>query len=133
MGSNVQKTVLAKLETLVMKEVWKRGRATVHEVRDALDEKRNLAYTTILTTLRNLEKKGFLEHELEGRSHVYTPKIDEKTVEASSISNLLYSLFDGSKVKLVQALFEAEPLTKEEYEDLKQAILDRKKRESRHE
>jgi len=133
MGSNNPKTVLAELETLVMKEVWKRGRATVHEVRDALGGRRNLAYTTILTTLRNLEKKGFLEHELEGRSHVYTPMIDEKTVEASSISQLLYNLFDGSKVKLVQALFEAEPLTKEEYEDLKQAILERKKRESRHE
>ncbi|HQH71075.1 MAG TPA: BlaI/MecI/CopY family transcriptional regulator [bacterium] len=116
------KLVLAELETLVMKEVWKRGRATVHEVRGALRGKRDLAYTTILTTLRNLEKKGFLAHEVDGRSHVYVPRVEEGAVRQSTLRTLLDNLFDGSKVRLVQTLFEEEPLSPEEYESLRRTI-----------
>ncbi len=133
MTGRQKKLVLAELETLVMKEVWKRSRATVHDVRDALKDRRKLAYTTILTTMRNLEKKGFLDHEMDGRSHVYIPKVDEKTVERSTVRLMLDGLFDGSKVRLVNALFEDESLSETEFEKLRKKILELRDPEEHHE
>lgn len=121
--------LLADLETLIMKEVWKRGRATVHEVRDALHRQRKLAYTTILTTMRNLERKGFLVHELEGRSYVYLPKVDQETVARSTVQDLLERLFDGSTAQFVNALFEEKQLSGEQFEKLRREILELRRRE----
>ena len=121
--------LLADLETLIMKEVWKRGRATVHEVRDALHQQRKLAYTTILTTMRNLERKGFLVHELEGRSYVYLPTVDQETVARSTVQDLLERLFDGSTAQFVNALFEEKQLSGEQFEKLRREILELRRRE----
>ncbi len=123
MTNQETKLVLAELETLVMKQVWKKGRATVHDVRDALKQTRKLAYTTILTTMRNLEKKGFLYRELEGRSHVYLAKVQQSAVQKNALSSLLHSLFGGSKELLVNALYEEENLSREEFEKLRESIM----------
>lgn len=133
MSTQRSKLILAELETLVMKEIWRLGKATVHDVRDALKSKRKLAYTTILTTLRNLERKGFLEHEQEGRSYVYLPAVRERDVERSTLRSMIEGLFDGSRLRLVNALFEDETLTEEEYEKLSAAILERRQQEKTHE
>lgn len=133
MSNSKPKLVLAELETLVMKEIWRRGKASVHDVRDALQSKRKLAYTTILTTLRNLERKGFLGHEQEGRSYVYIPAVQEREVERSALRNIIDGLFDGSRLRLVNALFEDENLTEEEYRKIKAAILESRKQEKKHE
>ncbi|MBI1388226.1 MAG: MarR family transcriptional regulator [bacterium] len=120
---------MGELETLVMKEVWKRGRATVHDVRDALQQQRPMAYTTVLTTLRNLEKKGYLHHEAEGRMHVYIPVVDHQTAARASVHEVLQRFFDGSKARLANALFEEEPLTQKEFEALRREIMELRKRE----
>ena len=85
MAKNPNRLVLGDLETLIMKEIWRQGRATVHAVRNALKTRRKLAYTTVLTTLRNLERKGFLHHEKEGRTFVFMPSIDEGTMARSTV------------------------------------------------
>ena len=126
-----QATLQGDLETMVMKEVWRRGRATVHEVRDSLSSHRKPAYTTILTTLRNLERKGFLDHELEGRSHAYIPKVDQETVARSSVRELLDRLFEGSPAQLVNALFDEEGMSMEQFETLRREILDWRKQEKK--
>ncbi|HOE12811.1 MAG TPA: BlaI/MecI/CopY family transcriptional regulator [bacterium] len=126
-----QTTLQGELETMVMKEVWRRGRATVHEVRDSLSSHRKPAYTTILTTLRNLERKGFLDHELEGRSYVYIPKVDQETVARSLVRDLLNRLFEGSPARMVNALFEEEGMSMEQFETLRREILDWRKQEKK--
>ena len=113
---------LGDLEMSVMKAVWRLGRATVHDVRGGL-EGRQLAYTTVLTTLRNLEKKGFLTHEVDGRSHVYAPLVAEREVERSTLGELLESVFDGSRARLVNALFAESDLTKTELERLRREVM----------
>jgi predicted transcriptional regulator len=97
-------------------------------VRDALPN-RKLAYTTVLTTLRNLEKKGYLEHEVEGRAHVDLPAIEERAVERSSLMDLLDREFDGSRVRLVDALLDGSDLSDEEVEDLRRRIEDLREEE----
>ena len=111
------------LEIVIMKEVWKQGRATVHDVRNALRSQRKLAYTTVLTTMRNLEKKGFLIHEMDGRSHVYLPTVDQETVARFTAKDLLERFFDGSRAHFVNALFDDEQLSTEQFEHLRREIL----------
>jgi len=133
MAKKPKKLNLGELETLVMKEVWKRGRATAHQVRDAIESRRNLAYTTILTTLQNLEKKGFLNHDIEGRANVYYPTVEAREVQRSVLHSMLDVLFDGSKAELVNTLFEEEPLSKSEFESLRKRILKIREEEKDHE
>ncbi|MFH1738961.1 MAG: BlaI/MecI/CopY family transcriptional regulator [bacterium] len=121
------------LEILIMKEVWKQGRATVHDVRDALRNQRKLAYTTVLTTMRNLEKKGFLVHETDGRSYVYLPLVDRETVARFTARDLLERFFDGSRAQFVNALFNDEQLSTEQFERLRREILDLRQREEENE
>ncbi len=122
--------LLGGLETRIMKHVWSTGRATVHDVRRAITGKRKLAYTTVLTTLQNLEKKGFLTHETKGRSYVYVPLVDEGSVARRTVLELLDRLFDGSRARLVNALFDDEHLTEEQFERLRRKILELRSKES---
>ena len=120
---------LGDLEARVMKTVWGLGRATVHEVRKALPGRRRLAYTTVLTTLRNLERKGFLTHEMKGRSHVYVPAVDENEVARTNVRDLLDRLFDGSRLRLVETLFTEEDLSEDEVAAIEEMIRGMKRRE----
>jgi predicted transcriptional regulator len=132
MTQEPKRLVLGDLETLIMKEIWRQGRATVHGVRNALKSRRKLAYTTILTTLRNLERKGFLHHETEGRTFVFMPSIDEGTMARTTVRELLERFFDGSAARLVNALLEEKALSREEFEKLRLKILElRRKKEGK--
>lgn len=69
---------LHELETEVMDEVWDRGRATVHQVRDAINARssKERAYTTVMTVMTRLVDKGLLQRERDGRHHVYVPVLE---------------------------------------------------------
>ncbi len=60
---------LGDLQLDVMNVIWGRGSATVAEVHAVLREEREIAYTTVLSTMRNLEKRRFLKHSVEGKAH----------------------------------------------------------------
>ena len=113
-----------ELETAIMKEVWRRGQATVREVYETLRLTRSLAYTTVMSTMQNLKKKGLLDHRTVGRSYVYSPRVDRGAVERSSATELLDRLFGGSVERFANALFEDEDLSAESFEALRKRILD---------
>ncbi len=108
------------LELEVMKVVWRLTRATVNDVLDNIDRK--LAYTTIATTMKSLEKKGFLSHQVDGRTFVYQPLVKEAEITHSMLSDLLERLFDNSAEKLVNTLLEVRQTTPEEHNRL-QALI----------
>ena len=108
------------LELEVMKVVWKLTRATVNDVLDNIDRK--LAYTTVATTMKSLEKKGFLSHEVEGRTFVYQPLVKETEITHSMLSDLLERLFDNSAEKLVNTLLEVRQTSVDEHNRL-QALI----------
>jgi predicted transcriptional regulator len=129
----MDKPRLGHLETKVMKEVWRGKRVTVHDVRDALRRsKSSLAYTTVLTTLRNLEEKGLVGHDVKGRSHVYFPVVAERAMARSVLEDVLHRLFDGSRVHLVNALLDGEKLSKREFEALRRQVLEVRRKEEGH-
>lgn len=123
-----KRSILTKLELHLMKVIWKQGKATVHEVQQALNPKDSLAYTTILTMLRVLEKKGFLKHDVDGRTYVYYPTIKQDEVTQGMVSDLLDRLFDGSKIEFINALLDVEKISQDELQTLKQLIDEKEKR-----
>ena len=108
------------LELEVMKIVWKLRQATVNDVLDNIDRK--LAYTTIATTMKSLEKKGFLAHQVIGRTFLYEPLVKEAEITHSMLSDLLEHLFDNSAEKLVNALLEVRQTGTAEHDCLQQLI-----------
>ena len=111
---------LHPLELEVMKVVWKLTRATVNDVLDNIDRK--LAYTTVATTMKSLEKKGFLSHQVDGRTFVYQPLVKEMEITHSMLSDLLERLFDNSAEKLVNTLLKVRQATPEEHNRLQELI-----------
>lgn len=111
---------LHPLELEVMKVVWKLTRATVNDVLDNIDRK--LAYTTVATTMKSLEKKGFLLHQVDGRTFVYQPLVKETEITHSMLSDLLERLFDNSAEKLVNTLLEVRQTSIDEHNRL-QALI----------
>ncbi len=122
--------ILHKLELQLMKIVWEKGRATAREVKDAIDEDRPLAESTVRTMLRLLEKKGFLAHDVDkGNRHqpfVYRPVVQRDEVSRGMLSDLLDRLFDGSKELLLNYLFEDEDVSLEELQSLREKLAEKK-------
>jgi len=86
----------------VMSVLWDLGDATVAEVREQLADK--LAYTTVLTVLRTLEQKGYVEHTGEGRAHRYHPLVQRETAGRSALRRLVDKVFQGSPELLMTHL-----------------------------
>jgi BlaI family penicillinase repressor len=97
---------LGRLELRIMNIVWDKGTATVHDVKTAISRGRKPAYSTILTMMRKLEAKGFLEHDVRDRTYVYRPSVSRRTVRQSILRDLLDRLFEGSPSLLVTSLVE---------------------------
>jgi len=98
--------VLGDRELDVMGVLWDLGSGTVAEVRDKLPA--DLAYTTVLTILRNLEAKELVSHTAEGKAHRYVPRVARTTARRSALTRMLDKLFHGSPEQLVAQLVEDE-------------------------
>ena len=103
---------IGERELDVMNVLWRDGSGTVADVRDKLPAE--LAYTTVLTILRNLEEKGLVTRESEGRAHRYFPKVTQRAAQQSAVSRLMTTLFDGSAEHLLVHLVGEQKLTGEQ-------------------
>jgi BlaI family penicillinase repressor len=107
---------LGDRELDVMGVLWEIGSGTVAEVREHLSA--SLAYTTVLTILRNLEAKGFLRREEEGKAHRYFPRIARQAARRGALDRLIDKLFHGSPEQLLAHLVEARHVSPEELQRL---------------
>jgi predicted transcriptional regulator len=104
-----------------MRALWTARRASVADVVAAVG-KPALAYTTVLTMLRILEQKGFVTHEVEGRAHIYQPRVAEGEAAKAAVGEVITSFFKGKKTALALSLMSDEHLSKDEISRLKQLI-----------
>jgi len=116
--------LLTEAELELMRILWEAGEGTVRDVMQGLPQGRDLAYTTVSTTLRILEQKGSVTSRKVGRSHVYAPTEPKPRYEARSLRHLLGSLFGGDRLALVRHLI-AEPVPDDELVAL-QSLLNEK-------
>jgi len=105
-----------------MKILWRRGESAVTDMVDALPEGEQLAYNSVLTTIRILEQKGYVEHRQEGRAFVYWPCVQENEASSSEVRNVLNRFFGNSREKLVLSLLDDDGISAEELGRLREAI-----------
>ena len=91
--------IIGPLQLRVMHHIWRQGPSTVHQVHEALNEEPDaskLAYTTILTVMRNLAKRDVLEQRPNGRAHLFTPLVTEREYKQSVIKQVLDEVFENN-------------------------------------
>ena len=117
-----QSATLTSAELRIMEVLWKCGRASVAEVAAALPPP-PVAYNTVLTILRILERKGHVKHEEAGRAFVYRPVIAREDAEESAVGDLVTRFFRNSPGELALRLVESERLSSSELARLR-ALID---------
>ena len=105
-----------------MEVLWQKGSATVQQVLDELPQKPALAYNSVLTTIRILEKKGYVEHVKDRRAHVYIPIMKRQEATRSEIRHLVSRFFEDSHERLVLNILEDQGLEAEELKRLRQLL-----------
>ena len=115
-------TTLTEAELRIMEVLWTQGPGTVQQVLDWLPAKPALAYNSVLTTIRILERKGYVEHVKDGRAHVYKPLLERKDATRSEIRHLMSRFFRDSHEELVLNILEDRGLDSEELEQLKKIL-----------
>src|SRR5690625_3972042 len=117
-------TPLGETEMEVLHHVWELEEATVRQVRERILETREVAYTTIMTVMKNLAEKDYLKYRKEGVTYVYSPARKPDSVRSSLIGDLMKKVFKGSPRELVQALVNSKDLSKNDLDEIKQMIDD---------
>ena len=115
---------LTDAELRVMDALWSKGKATVSDVLASLPRDVALAYSTVLTTLRILERKGYLKHHKEGRAFVYRPLVAREQESDQAVTHLLRRFFEGSPELLMLRLVERRKITPEELRRLRKRIAE---------
>jgi len=110
---------LSPSETEILRLVWQLDKATVQDVCDKLPAKRKIAYATVQTLLRRLEKKGYLKHHVRGKAHVFFAAVKSENVIKRSVNDFLDRLFGGDPVPLMQYLAEHGKIDADDIEKLK--------------
>lgn len=115
-------TPLGESEMEILHHVWEMGEATVAEVKERILENRKVAYTTVMTIMKNLADKGYLKYRKEGASYVYSPAQKPEDVQFDLINNMITKVFKGSTSALVQSLVKNEKISPDELDDLRNMV-----------
>jgi predicted transcriptional regulator len=116
---------LTEGELPLMQVLWEKGRATVGDVAAALPANPPLSYSTVLTTLRILEAKGYVRHTKEGRAFVYEPVVVQQEASRKALGYLVNRFFGGSCELLVLNLLKEETIGRAELRRIKKMIAER--------
>ena len=114
--------VLADSELRLMEVLWRIGPATVAEVAAALPADVPLAYSSVLTTLRILETKGYLRHSKDSRAFIYEPVVGRDKVRENAVTHLLRRFFENSPEQLVLNLLDGRKIGARELARLRKRI-----------
>ena len=115
-----QSATLTEAELRIMDVLWCKGSGTVQQVLDWLPSV--LAYNSVLTTIRTLEKKGHVKHVKDGRAHVYEPIIGREEATRSEIRHLVGRFFRNSHEALVLNILQDEAIDADELKRLREML-----------
>ena len=113
---------LTQAELRLMKILWDRGESTVAEMVAAISAEQALAYTSVLTTIRILETKGYVSHRQGGRAFLYSACIGEIEASRSEVRHVLHRFFGNSRERLLLSLLGDDEISPGELSRLKEAI-----------
>lgn len=115
---------LGKTELEVLHIIWDLKEASVNDVHERILKKRKVAYTTIMTVMKNLSIKGVLQFRKQGRTYIYkaTKNQDPEIVKKKLLHLTLDKVFNGSASQLIQTLVQSEDISKKELAEIKDLI-----------
>ncbi|MFT5327911.1 MAG: BlaI family penicillinase repressor [Planctomycetaceae bacterium] len=128
---NPKKIVMQKpseLELKILSVLWDHGPQTVRAVLELLPDGKQRAYTTILSTMQVMEKKGFLSHSRDGASHVFQPAVQREDVMRPMMGDLMRNVFSGKPSAVLQCLLDEASVDKSELTEIRRLIRDYAKR-----
>jgi BlaI family transcriptional regulator, penicillinase repressor len=128
-----QSATLTEAELRIMNALWEKGAGTVQQVLDWLPETPALAYNSVLTTIRILEKKGYVGHLKDGRAHVYEPLIDQEAATRSEIRHLVGRFFKNSHQALLLNILRDEEIDEREVKRLRERLAGNANQSSKEE
>ncbi len=109
-------------ERRILEVLWKKKEASVREVADELSKKKPVAYTTVLTMFKVLDKKGLVTHRVEGRAFIYAAAISRSDARKQALENLLKQFFNGSPQVLAQHLISEHDMDPDELKALQAKV-----------
>jgi predicted transcriptional regulator len=124
MESNGVQLTATELELMMI--LWSIGEGSVKDIMAELPEDRDLAYTSVSTIIRILEKKGIVAATKVGRGHVYRPIVEQSDYETSSVSSLVDNVFKGAPLSIVKCLIEQDKFSESDLNELQKLLKDRK-------
>jgi BlaI family penicillinase repressor len=117
-----QSETLTEAELRIMNVLWLKGFGTVQLILDSLSEKPALAYNSVLTTIRVLERKGYVKHSKDGRAHVYAPLVARDEASRSEIRHLVSRFFKNSHEQLVLNILEDRGVEADDLDRLREML-----------
>ncbi len=119
---NKKSELLTQTELIFMKLIWSLGESTVREVRNQMSNADEVPYTTVAAVIRLLDKKGFLNSRLDGKTRFYSPAISKSEYEEKALTQIVDKLFNGATIDLATRLIETDKLTLEELEQIRDEL-----------
>lgn len=118
----VERPRLGPLEHAVMQVIWSRPSTTAEDLRIALEGSHDVKDSTARTILRRLESKGYIEHDVDGRTFVYRPKIEPQNVASQQVRSIIDKLCSGSVENLLVGMVDDKLITAEKLRELADRI-----------
>jgi predicted transcriptional regulator len=116
---------LGEVEQAVMDFIWTHGSTTAEACREALASTRPMKDSTIRTVLRRLEDKGYLSHEVEGRTFIYKPSDKRQNIAVRAVKNIIDRFCGGSAEALVLGMVDNAVLDRKQLERLARKVAER--------
>ena len=118
----------SQLEMQVLSVLWKSGPQTARQILDVLPDGKDRAYTTVLSVMQVMEKKGLLTHETKGNRHIYAPLVKRREIIGPYLQSMVSHIFGGKPSLVMQHLLETNEVTAHEIEEIKKVLNDYDKR-----
>ncbi|MCL2645762.1 MAG: BlaI/MecI/CopY family transcriptional regulator [Phycisphaerales bacterium] len=109
-------------ELQILALLWERGPMTAREVRENLPDKKPRAYTSVLSVMQVMEKKGLLAHTAQGKTHLYRPRVAKTRILRGLISKLVHLVFGGKPAAAVQALLDDKTISPQELSEIRKML-----------
>ena len=115
---------MSPLEDTVMRVIWAKESCTADEVRQALLRRQPMKDSTVRTILRRLEAKGYVSHDISGRTYVYRPRLPARRAATQAVRRIVDRLCEGSVEQLLQGMVSDRIVTAEQLEELARKIAE---------
>ncbi len=121
-----KKRSIGNREMMILNIIWDSTELTVRDVFKIISEEEEIAYTSIMTSMKHMENKGLLKHREEGRAFIYSAAVKKNEVQGQIVKDLIDTVFKGSYENLIASLFNSKDITADDIKSITDKYLNKK-------